>query len=419
MKVLFLIHSFFPDEDANTNVTYPFINELKKHFDVDIFTENHGNHPKEDIYDGMKVYRYSFLRPPFSMIQCYKYTIPVLFPKIDSVITYLIGKLLFPLTNLFPNTINKTLRRLIKKEKYAAIITVSAPVYTHGIAYSIRRLLKRKNVRWIQLIEDPHSEFIGYAYIRETLKSYEREYYKYADLIFTFPQIIDNTKDILNEFKEKLHTVNYPNFSVCSHNTGKKIKKTPGKINFLYVGSLQNVYIRNPENYFKTINKIEDSQFCFDFVVNNWDETNMALRDKFLSNKQNVMFYPRMPLEDCLSFMNESNILVNIGNSCVNQVPSKIFDYISAGKPIINFLNSPNDPCVKILENYPAVLNIFPDENIDEIVNKVTCFAIQNADSVISETELMEIFDCYTPETAAKPFVEEILRITPKDFLND
>ena len=46
------------------------------------------------------------------------------------------------------------------------------------------------------------------------------------------------------------------------------------------------------------------------------------------------------------------------GNKVDNQVPSKIFDYISLGKPIINVYTSEKDPALEYLKQYPLALNI-------------------------------------------------------------
>ena len=58
----------------------------------------------------------------------------------------------------------------------------------------------------------------------------------------------------------------------------------------------------------------------------------------------------------------ETEVLVNIGNAVDNQMPSKIFEYISTGKPIINIFKSTDCPTLKYLGRYPLVLNIHEAE---------------------------------------------------------
>ena len=58
----------------------------------------------------------------------------------------------------------------------------------------------------------------------------------------------------------------------------------------------------------------------------------------------------------------DAEVLVNIGNAVDNQMPSKIFEYISTGKPIINIFKSTDCPTLKYLGRYPLVLNIHEAE---------------------------------------------------------
>jgi len=50
-----------------------------------------------------------------------------------------------------------------------------------------------------------------------------------------------------------------------------------------------------------------------------------------------------------------SDNLIAVGNNDCNQVPSKIFEYMSFGKPIVYFY-SDDDVNVKILKKYPIAL---------------------------------------------------------------
>ena len=44
-----------------------------------------------------------------------------------------------------------------------------------------------------------------------------------------------------------------------------------------------------------------------------------------------------------IQYMSEADFLLNIGNSISSMVPSKIFEYISTGKPIISIYSNIND----------------------------------------------------------------------------
>jgi hypothetical protein len=57
------------------------------------------------------------------------------------------------------------------------------------------------------------------------------------------------------------------------------------------------------------------------------------------------------------------DFLLSIGNRDAAQVPSKVFEYMSCGKPIIHLYIHPQDPALPILAKYPLALCLQQDEN--------------------------------------------------------
>ena len=62
-----------------------------------------------------------------------------------------------------------------------------------------------------------------------------------------------------------------------------------------------------------------------------------SFNDDIKNISKNIHFLGKKRKEDIIRIYQEADILVNIGNSIDNQMPSKIFEYISTGKPILNF----------------------------------------------------------------------------------
>ena len=54
----------------------------------------------------------------------------------------------------------------------------------------------------------------------------------------------------------------------------------------------------------------------------------------------------------------EADVLINIGNTNPYQEPSKVIEYASTGKPIINITTIDCDSSSVLLEGYPAFLNV-------------------------------------------------------------
>lgn len=52
--------------------------------------------------------------------------------------------------------------------------------------------------------------------------------------------------------------------------------------------------------------------------------------------------------------MKEANILVNIGNNTSYQLPSKVVEYASTGKAILNLVKTESDSSIPFFDAYPA-----------------------------------------------------------------
>ncbi len=60
--------------------------------------------------------------------------------------------------------------------------------------------------------------------------------------------------------------------------------------------------------------------------------------------------------------MMEADILVNIGNDSASQLASKVIEYMSVGKPILNIVSLASDASLVALAGYPALLTLVRSE---------------------------------------------------------
>ena len=76
-----------------------------------------------------------------------------------------------------------------------------------------------------------------------------------------------------------------------------------------------------------------------------------------MNSKQHT-FNNLVPRKDAIDLMiNSMHILLSIGNSNTYQLPSKVIEYISLGKPVLHFAEISNDPMYKF-ENLFSNLKI-------------------------------------------------------------
>ena len=102
---------------------------------------------------------------------------------------------------------------------------------------------------------------------------------------------------------------------------------------------------------------------------------------------------------------------INLGNRCTNQTPSKIFDYISAGKPIVNIHPLENDTAKRYLERYPLALNILEKESLDpQDVKAFADFCEANYQKSVDFNTVQTLYEGMTPKRVAEQFIQQIER---------
>ena len=108
-----------------------------------------------------------------------------------------------------------------------------------------------------------------------------------------------------------------------------------------------------------------------------------------------------------------TDVLINIGNSVLNQMPSKIFEYISSGKPIINVFKSPDCPTLKYLTRYPLALNLFEGDIAEHPAEKaaeVRAFCRESRGKRVPAEEIQKTFAANTFEAFADTIAEWVTR---------
>ena len=157
---------------------------------------------------------------------------------------------------------------------------------------------------------------------------------------------------------------------------------------------------------------IQDNKISLEFAGTGQED----VIDKYANGslKGHITHRGRLSKNECTMYMGQSDFLINIGNIMTNQVPSKLFDYISTGLPIINVCVNKNCPTIPYLDKYEFAINLFETKDVSEMkaqAEKLRNFIHDFAGKKKSFEEISTLFTENTPEYVSEQFIKALEEI--------
>ena len=404
MKYLFITNDIGYQDNANSNIVFAICDELQKnHNEVHMFSVSQFIEKKEHNYRKYPVFcfgpqigifrysnQYNGYRDIFKLI-------PLIFKPLlwGAAIRVLLSRInaekSISIESFFAVL---RIRLLNKRHKYDRIIAVCEP----GMSINIASRLRNAHISIYQL--DPfHSSKTKQLRLKNWRLKIEASAYKNAEFIYLTKLIQDEynyTK--LAKFATKWTIVDFPLIRQYVKSESKPaIHFTNDKINCLYCGTLDTDY-RNPKFALELARNLSDD-YRFYFVGRNCVE---IIQNTMRLTDHRIVTSSILPIEETYQLMASADFLVNIGNTMTNQMPSKIIDYISTGKPIINIVKSRDCPTLDYIARYPIAISIFEEANIDiNLINAVEKFCRENKGNSFPYSDIRRLYYEATPEYVA------------------
>ena len=395
-KVLFICSDDYPFLGANGRLLNNLFGAgLKDPYEIHVLTYIHSlTEKEEETIDGVVVHRFFswFMLPKKEAVKLlqisgkhklfFKLFLKKFIPKIASKLDPT-----FFLSEQYSRDIFNKIKELDEKLSFDVLVPVLAGY--ENVEASIRYKKKRPGIVLVVYQMDPCKDnMMEKSLSRKKREMLEMQFLKEADAIFTTPII---NKSYRNEYKEsitnKVIQLEFPAVVRSDY----KVRKCGEKTYCLFCG---NIYkkIRDPHYTIILFKALREDNVEL-HIVGNCDE---YLED---GKGENIIFHGSVPNEEGKQYMERADILVNIGNVMNNQVPSKIFDYLSTGKPIVNIYKNSDCPTLSYLKKYPYACSIREKEKLDfEDVETLKRFIISNRGKRLDNATVREIYNECTPE---------------------
>ena len=398
MRVLFIVEDDFPQKGACTSLLKNMFFSgglIEKDVSVEVLAaKNYLTEKKMENCGDIKVHN-TVLMSKVSFQQ-YKERA---FKEPFKVIYGLVRKTLFKMNKELINPYNlKALVRKIKKinsEKFDAVVVVMGGFEIAAAALNFKK--KNPDTKLVVYQVDPCSTNEAHPVsTRKMREEFERELFEISDAVITTPILLEEAKKTYQgDIISKMTAMEFPN--VVPHSDDRC--NNSENIRCLFTGYIYGNF-RNPDYCFRLFDKV-DERIKLELLAT----VESKMFDKLKNHR--VIHHGRKSLDETRKELSSADILVNIGNKMLNQVPSKLFEYISYGKPIINICKNRNCPTIPYLEKYKYALNLYEEDDIfEEQVKMLNDFILENYKNRMTADEISEAFETCTPQYCAEQMLD-------------
>jgi hypothetical protein len=407
MLIAFLVGGYYPNFSANGNCISKIANRIdSKHRVIVISQKKQLNQSRYDKYNNQSIVRITtnkmdkrlLIDLRLSNTSGIKHLFWKFILRLHQVVS--LAKLIINKYGLDRQLIKEYYKELSQlSESPDIIIPVCFPV--EGI-YATLKYFKNTVHKPVVLpiLLDRYSEndtFFRFA-LNKRLHSVastrlEEETFKISKKIF----YVDNWDYYISKMKknkEKVVRIEHPLIEeILSSPRRLECKK---QINIVYQGEC-NREMRPPEMTLEFFNRLQLYDIDFKLHFFSYGNSIDVIKRFNKEHKEIMEFYGHVDKITADEYFIDSDISLIIGNKNPSVVPSKIFECLSLGKPILYFYNSIDDKPIKILKQYPIVHLIKQGDFSIKTLKDTIIWIMKYLDKRLPFEQISELYKEATP----------------------
>lgn len=283
-------------------------------------------------------------------------------------------RLLYRLINITKNTVQlrdsasdsyicmyvERIQDLIEKHNIDLVISVSMPFSSHAAVKKALAGNLAKKPYWIAYSIDAYwSKAVVAESERPFLKEEERQIFEVCDSILFLDTIENDYKEsYYDSYRHKMSSLPLPLFDISSiprYNEGITVVK--GYQNWLFAGTIYDDY-SNVESLATLLYSIKEEKIVLHLMGKIYPKSQKVINELSKKLPNRIIVYGKQSYEFAKGSMQKADVLVNLANDNANQIPSKIFEYMSCQKPVLNVYSKFGDVSALYLNLYPLAFNI-------------------------------------------------------------
>lgn len=302
---------------------------------------------------------------------------------------------------------NKAFDKILERLEIDVLIPVCIPF--EGVLSSVIYKKKNTKVKLIPILFDRftynellHRNKLNMILKEKTHKSLEQEMVLYSDKIYSMKQLKSTFK---NMFPDKINKFRFIEHPLIKEINLPNCNKRSKKISIIYAGALYKEF-RSPRFALDVFSRMGQ-----EFELNFYSSGDCEDIINQYSKQTNTLFkqHGYVEIEELKNAYSCTDIFLSIGNKNMENVTSKIFEYISIGKPIIHFYYNDDDPTLNLLRDYPLSICFKQDySKLNNMINDVKDFCRESYKTNISFEEISNIYKDANPKFIVDMIESEI-----------
>ena len=411
MKVLFVLENLADRCGANVNIAIVLAKQLSKSFEVHALVRYDDTKPisceKEETFGRVHTFYADqpgklskFTSKDWNKVG--RLTKVIRFCKSPGTFVSMIDAKYFDFS-ITKRKLKKAIEEVCSKETYDAVIAVSAPYY---IMQAVAESNINSSKMALQL--DPFTNnYTLSSQFKKRRKRIETRTYSEFNTLFAGDYLYDDLMTIVSNEKENIVPIPLPGLICDSMKDKPRVFDKDNKIvTLLFVGQFYE-NIRNPQ-YLLELFSCLPSNYILHIVGGGCDEQ-LEKYKPILGER--LVRHGWVSKEDANAYIEQFDVLINVNNTITNQLPSKLFEYISTGKPIINLCKS--EVCLSrpYMAKYKNGVCVVEKQDFLECnANLIENFVEKHLHIVLSKDEILNSFKENTDVSVAKLMRDKILR---------
>lgn len=307
----------------------------------------------------------------------------------------------------------KVMSKLLLKERPDGVLTFSVPFSSHLLTLESFKETGNRPF-WASVHIDPHKYRDGitgeqfYVFGKEEITVFEE-----VDRAFLLNVLAsDYERPEYNAFREKFSYFRLPFFKIplefpSKLNTG--LVKEANWIDITFAGTLYET--SSPVDYLcRFMQSCQGKKIRFHLFGKLYPNPMQKLRETAEKMPKQIFISGFKDRESALAHLISSDVLINVGNNNVNQVPSKLLEYIGMLKPIFSFIRDDSDASFEYLDKYPNsfVIDERSDAPIEDVANDAIRFYHQCKENLVSVEEVRRRFSGYLQGDVTGEIIDKI-----------